>query len=65
MTVSILLNADTQFVDEVACALQALQVAKECEEKLEELKQPILELRGQADAEFDKVKITPTQFHSS
>lgn len=39
--------------------IESLQICKECEEKLEALKKPLLELRGQADAEFDKVSHIP------
>ena len=33
---------------------------KECEERLEELKKPLLLLRGEAEAEFDKVDTSCT-----
>lgn len=44
---------------------QALNISKECEEKLAELKKPLIILRGQADAEFDKVGATHPMLKSS
>lgn len=37
--------------------LQALEVAKDCEQRLEQLKAPLAELKSETDIEFDKVNV--------
>ncbi|XP_067931165.1 uncharacterized protein [Watersipora subatra] len=52
--------------------IEALDMNKKCEEKLEEKKKPLADLRGEAEAEFDKISevtltpvLTPTLSTSS